>query len=116
MDLQAETQNKNHPKRQVVFLQHGIADSADAFIIPNSSHDPLAIMLVKEGYDVWLGNSRGSKYSLKHANYDYRKDSEYWDFSFPEMSLDIKASITEVLERTERDKDQKSKLTFIGHS
>lgn len=69
-----------------------------------------------EGYDVWLGNSRGSSYSLKHSNHksfgtlNHRKD--FWSFSLDEIGYyDIPASIDYVLNAT-----GESKLHYIGHS
>ena len=68
----------------MVFLQHGIADSADCWIMNNGTKAP-AFNFLGAGYDVWLGNSRGSKYSLEHKSLNYTKDKAYWEFSWPEM-------------------------------
>ena len=40
---------------KAVFLQHGITDSADCWIMHYASVAP-AFQLVRAGYDVWLGN------------------------------------------------------------
>ena len=71
-------------KAPVVFLQHGILDSADAWIMNYDDKAP-AFVLARAGYDVWLGNQRGSTYSLGHLDLDHLKDKEYWEFSFQEM-------------------------------
>lgn len=44
-----------------------------------------AYVLAREGYDVWLGNSRGGRFSLGHVSKDYKKDKTYWEFSWEEM-------------------------------
>ena len=44
-----------------------------------------AFQLSRAGYDVWLGNQRGTKYSIGHVSLDYKKDEAYWEFSFSEM-------------------------------
>ena len=74
----------------VAFLQHGLIDSADAFIM-NGFLDSPAFILAEEGYDVWLGNNRGNRFSRKHESLDpdsWDKDIKYkfWDFSFQEMA------------------------------
>jgi len=60
----------------VVFLQHGLFGSAENFV-SNREISP-AYILAKAGYDVWLGNSRGSKYGRNHQWWDPNKDKEYW--------------------------------------
>jgi hypothetical protein len=42
-----------------------------------------AFVLADLGYDVWLGNTRGNKYSKQSI--DEVKSKDFWDFSFPEM-------------------------------
>jgi lysosomal acid lipase/cholesteryl ester hydrolase len=64
----------------VVFLQHGIFGAAENWA-SNRELSP-AFILAKAGYDVWLGNSRGSKYSRLHKTLDPNKDTEYWEFSW----------------------------------
>ena len=67
----------------MVFLQHGILDSADCWIM-NYASKSLAFVLAKNGYDVWLGNQRGTKYSIGHTQLS-TKSKEYWTFSWQEM-------------------------------
>ena len=64
----------------VIFLQHGIFGTAENWT-SNSDLSP-AFLLAKAGYDVWLGNSRGSKYSRSHLEFDPNTDGEFWDFSW----------------------------------
>jgi gastric triacylglycerol lipase len=68
----------------VVFLQHGITDSADCWIMNTGEKSP-AFRLARAGYDVWLGNNRGTKYSMSHTTLNPNKDKAYWEFSYTEL-------------------------------
>jgi lysosomal acid lipase/cholesteryl ester hydrolase len=90
------------PKKPVVFLQHGLLSSADTWIINSETLAP-AFVLANKGYDVWLGNQRGTKYSRRHETLDPDKmeDLHYWDFSFVEMGMmDAPAQIDHILKIT----------------
>lgn len=70
-----------------------------------------AFVLAREGYDVWLGNNRGNRYSRKHKNLD-PQDAKFWDFSWKEMGEhDAPAIIDFVRHKTKLDK-----ISYIGHS
>ena len=71
-------------RKPVVFFQHGMSDSADGWIVHKPEKNP-AFRMVREGYDVWLGNQRGTKHSMGHTKLDYKKDKDYWEFTFIEM-------------------------------
>ena len=71
---------------------HGMFGDAVSFFTPEiygieygESDLPMPLRLVNEGYDVWLGNMRGTKYSRKHTTLDSSDPtSEYWKFSMAE--------------------------------
>ena len=59
-----------------------------------------AFVLARMGYDVWLGNSRGNKYSLGHTTYS-TKDSAYWQFDWEDMGqYDIIANFEYMVAKT----------------
>ncbi len=73
---------------------HGIFDSADAWVV-NDENSP-AFILNAEGYDVWLGNSRGNKYSRKHV-YKSPSSPEFWDFDWEDMGSYDLTALTEFI-------------------
>lgn len=67
-------------RKAPVFFQHGLFDSSDAWVINGPGQAP-AFLAVDAGYDVWLGNFRGNKYSMKHRSLDPHADAEqFYDF------------------------------------
>ena len=61
----------------VVFLMHGLGDSSDSFAI---SPDSLVFYFLEKGYEVWLGNNRGTKYSCSHISLK-NNSKKFWDYS-----------------------------------
>mgnify|MGYP000438382736 CR=1 FL=1 len=87
------------PGAPVVFLMHGVICSADYWVV-NDEESP-AFYLANKGYDVWLGNHRGTKYSRDHESLDPNEDADYWKFSHQEVAeQDLPAFIDSVREKT----------------
>ena len=58
-------------------------------------------MLADEGFDVWMNNSRGNKFSRQHKYLDPDVNPEFWQFSFQEMgTYDQPALFDFVLRKT----------------
>ena len=97
-------------KKKPVLLAHGLFGSSDIFVLTGWQHG-IAFNLLREGYDVWLVNFRGNRYSLGHESYEVHKKfyiknhkkmtSDYWKFSFWEMGVyDLPALIDKILLET----------------
>ena len=68
--------------------------------------------LVDEGFDVWMGNNRGTPNSNVNDRDGTWSECERWDFSYAEMGkFDQPAFIDKILSET-----GKPKVTYIGHS
>ncbi|XP_026496804.2 lipase 3-like [Vanessa tameamea] len=92
-----------------VLLVHGIGDSSDCWLVLGPKHS-LAFLLADAGFDVWLFNARGNRYSKENPRRINQK--QYWDFSYEQIGiLDLPATIDHILNTTRR-----SKLTYIGFS
>ena len=75
----------NTLEKPAVLFQHGILDSANAWVMHYTDVAP-AFVAARAGYDVWLNNSRGNTYSRRHVSLDPELDKEeFWAFSWPEM-------------------------------
>lgn len=112
-----------NPGRPVI-LHHGIMLSANSWVNnapgggidePLSSDDDpgnnLGFVLAKRGYDVWLGNSRGTVYSRNHTTLD-PTSYQFWDFTHDEMiEYDMPALVDYILKVTGHPT-----LAYVGHS
>mmetsp|Transcript_18890 Transcript_18890/g.16737 ORF Transcript_18890/g.16737 Transcript_18890/m.16737 type:complete len:387 (+) Transcript_18890:34-1194(+) len=96
--------------RPAVLLQHGYFDSAD-FSVMNGPEKSITFYLANQGFDVWIGNGRGNKFSRNHQSLNPDKDSEFWNFSFAERHEDDKANIEFIRRHTGQNK-----ISVIAHS
>jgi lysosomal acid lipase/cholesteryl ester hydrolase len=72
--------------KPVVLLQHGFLMSSEVWVSNTKEYNNLPYVLVKQGYDVWLGNARGNKYSQYHVHLSPRHQP-FWNFSLNEFAM-----------------------------
>ncbi|XP_018058326.1 PREDICTED: lipase 3-like [Atta colombica] len=102
--------NTTIENNRVVLIMHGLLGCSMDWLItgPNRS---LAYLLADDGYDVWLGNSRGTTNSKNHTNFS-TSSAKFWDFSWHEMGIyDLPAMIDYILYQTGQ-----KQLFYVGFS
>lgn len=96
---------------KVVYLHHGLLMCSDVWVCNIEKNKNLPMVLHELGFDVWMGNNRGNKYSTAHLH-RLPKQTKFWDFSIDEFAFfDIPNSVQFVLDRTGVDQ-----LVCIGFS
>ncbi|XP_072992570.1 triacylglycerol lipase 2 [Typha latifolia] len=96
-------------RRQPVLLQHGVLMDGMTWIL-NSPDESLAFVLADSGFDVWIANTRGTRWSSRHVSLDPSSRS-YWDWSWDELvTNDLPATVDFVYSQTGQ------KLHYVGHS
>ncbi|CAM8879398.1 hypothetical protein QQ045_022096 [Rhodiola kirilowii] len=107
--LSARGENLRTLQRPPVLLQHGLFTGGDSWFL-NSEEDSLGFLLANSGFDVWVGNVRGTRYSRSHVSLSVR-DKDFWDWSWEELAVyDLAAMIDYVNNKTG------SKVFVVGHS
>lgn len=92
-----------------VLLVHGLMQDSESFLCGGTNS--IVYHLVQAGYDVWIGNNRGTKYSTNHVKYS-RNDKIYWDYSIDDLAAyDVPTMIDYILQQTKYNK-----LAYIGFS
>lgn len=93
-----------------VFMMHSLFSSCSDWVLIGRKHG-LAYLLADRGYDIWMGNARGTRYSRKHQRLSVTSP-QFWDFTFHEIGYyDVTALIDFVLDRTAAQR-----LHYIGFS
>lgn len=92
-----------------IFLMHSAFTSPYFYV--NPPNNSIAFYFADRGYEVFLGNARGSKYATHHKKYD-TESVDYWRFSYHEIGLyDLPALIDYSLQLSGSEK-----IFYIGHS
>ncbi|XP_068666869.1 triacylglycerol lipase 2-like [Aristolochia californica] len=95
--------------RPPVLLQHGVLMDGMTWLL-NSPEQSLAFVLADSGYDVWISNSRGTRFSRGHATLDASIPA-YWAWSWDELvEFDLPATFDFVFRQTGQ------KIDYVGHS
>ncbi|KAF3783640.1 Triacylglycerol lipase 2 [Nymphaea thermarum] len=68
---------------QPVLLQHGVLVDGLTWLV-NGMNQSLALVLADAGYDVWIANTRGTRWSRGHISLDPAQ-REYWEWSWDEL-------------------------------
>lgn len=96
---------------RVVLLAHGFVNSSDGWFYTRDNKS-LGFYLASKGYDVWVHNSRGNKYSHSSANKSITNE-KFYDYSFDQFALiDMPTIYKYILDMTNHSK----KIIYIGHS
>ncbi|XP_062703828.1 lipase 1-like [Aedes albopictus] len=99
-----------NPGKTPLLILHGLFGCSVDFTAQGPGK-ALGLLAHDFGFDVWLGNNRGTTYSKKHETLDL-KSRAYWRFSFHELGLyDLSAIVDYVLKHTRR-----KKLQYLAHS
>ena len=70
-----------------------------------------AFVLARQGYDVWLLNNRGTRFSQAHVSLD-PKSKEFWNFDWEDMGTkDLPATLDYISNATGFEK-----VNYMGHS
>ncbi|KEF60560.1 lysosomal acid lipase/cholesteryl ester hydrolase [Exophiala aquamarina CBS 119918] len=98
-------------RKPVVYLHHGLLMNSEVWVCITEEERCLPFTLASQGYDVWLGNNRGNKYSKKSTQFS-PTSARFWNFSMDEFAFhDIPDTIDYILNTTSQ-----ASLSYIGFS
>ena len=74
------------PTKGAVLIQHGYTMDA-ANWISDYTTKPMPLILADNGYDVWMGNNRGTEYSRGNRKGLNISQKEFWAWDWGEMGI-----------------------------
>ncbi|MCH97925.1 triacylglycerol lipase 2-like, partial [Trifolium medium] len=77
----------------------------------NSPEQNLPMILADNGFDVWVVNGRGTKFSRKHTSLD-TSDEQYWAWSWDELVTDEMPAIFDFVSKNSGGQ----RINYVGHS
>ncbi|KAA8548224.1 hypothetical protein F0562_004515 [Nyssa sinensis] len=95
--------------KQPVLLQHGVLVDGMTWLM-NSPTESLALILADSGFDVWIANTRGTRFSRRHVTLD-PTNPDFWNWTWDDLvSHDLPAAIDFAFKQTGQ------KIDYVGHS
>ncbi|KAI3916764.1 hypothetical protein MKW98_026235 [Papaver atlanticum] len=92
-----------------VLLQHGVLMDGITWLL-NTPDQSLAYILADNGFDVWIANTRGTKFSRGHTSLS-PDDSPYWDWTWDQLvQYELPAIFQYVHDQTTQN------IHYVGHS
>ncbi|XVF57823.1 hypothetical protein PTKIN_Ptkin07bG0013500 [Pterospermum kingtungense] len=105
----ARSGGRTRNKKQPILIQHGVLVDGMTWLL-NSPEQNLPMILADKGFDVWIANTRGTRFCRQHVSLD-PSQPEFWDWSWDELvSYDLPAVFDFVFNQT------RQKIHYIGHS
>ncbi|XP_027940836.1 triacylglycerol lipase 2 isoform X2 [Vigna unguiculata] len=96
-------------RKQPVIIQHGVLVDGMTWLL-NCPEQDLPLILADNGFDVWIANSRGTRFSRRHISLDPSSPA-FWNWSWDELvSYDLPAIFSYVFSQTGQ------KINYVGHS
>uniref|UniRef100_A0A0G4HYI8 Partial AB-hydrolase lipase domain-containing protein n=1 Tax=Chromera velia CCMP2878 TaxID=1169474 RepID=A0A0G4HYI8_9ALVE len=100
---------KGNEGRPPLIFMHGLMMCDEVWVF--EKRFSLPIFLHEKGYDVWLCNNRGNKYSWMHQRLN-RAEEKYWDYSIDELArYDVPTCVDYVINST-----QMPQVGYVGFS
>ncbi|TVU04928.1 hypothetical protein EJB05_48072, partial [Eragrostis curvula] len=94
---------------QPVLMQHGVLVDGLSWLL-SSPEESLAFVLADHGFDVWIANTRGTRFSRGHVSLD-PSSRLYWNWSWDDLVVnDLPAMVDYICSRTWQ------KPHYVGHS
>src|SRR4051812_14942689 len=72
--------------------------------------ESLAYILADSGFDVWVANNRGTRWSSRHVSLD-PSSRDYWDWSWDDLVVNDMPTLVDYVSSHTRQKPH-----FLGHS
>ena len=92
------------PTMPPVLIMHGDSSDGANWLNGYSYGLPMHLQLAEAGYDVWIGNNRGTEYCQKHETLTVNQP-EFWEWSWAEMGIyDDVANIKAMKEQSGAEK------------
>ncbi|KAK9682316.1 hypothetical protein RND81_10G064900 [Saponaria officinalis] len=95
--------------KQPVLIQHGVLVDGSTWFL-NVPDQNLPFILADNGFDVWIANTRGTRFSRKHVKLDPTHPA-YWNWSWDELvEYDLPAAFNFIYSQTGQT------VHYVGHS